>query len=230
MKLTKMALFAATAAIAAMMFIGASTASATGPWISICKKIELLNCTAANRVTHPLKGKIRFLLGKGFFLSAFKIECASGLGESSSIESQQNGSIKGSLESLSFTACSGGCTTMTVRTPQAFEINMEVEATESWRMKLANAKILFSGCTFGVECEFEGTLNLKVGMDATGAFTDPAGTSFNLIKGSAFLCGSTMKWEEGRTRFDWVLDQAPTPTVHQNVTPSLIGKALIITA
>jgi hypothetical protein len=227
MKLAKLVILAATATIAAMAFIGASTASATAPWIARCKKVELLNCTAANRVTHPAKGKLRLLLGISIFGFAFKVECASGQGESDSIESQQSGAIKGTLESLSFVNCTGGCTKVTVRTPQAFELNMETEAFESWRLKLANAKVNLSGCTFGVECEFEGTLNLKVGMDAEGSFADPEGASFNLIKGSAFICGSTGKWETGRMRFDWVLSSG---TVHKNVTPSLIGKALIITA
>jgi hypothetical protein len=227
MKLAKLVMLAATAAAVTMAFIGASTASATPPWIARCKTPTLLNCTAANRVTHPLLGKLRFLLGEGFFQFAFKITCKSGLGESNSIESEQEKALKGTLESLTLTGCSGGCTTITVRTPQAYEINMETEATESWRLKASNAKVNFSGCTFGVECEFEGNFNLKLGMDATGAFTDPEGTSLNLIKGSAFLCGSTGKWETGRTRFDWVLDGG---VVHQNVTPSLIGANLIITA
>jgi hypothetical protein len=226
MKFIKMALLAATAAVAAMAFIGASSASATPTWMTFCKTPELLNCATANRVTHPLLGKIRALAGKGFFLSAFKIECASGEGESNSIESQQNGAIKGSLQTLTFKECTGGCTTVTVRTPQAVELNMENE-TAGWRLKANNGKVLFSGCTFGVECEFEGNLNFEVQMDATGAFVEPKGTSFNLIKGSAFLCGSTGKWETGQTRFDWVLDGG---TVHKNVTPSLIGANLIVTA
>jgi hypothetical protein len=226
MKLIKMALLAATAAVAAMALIGASTASATGPWMTFCKKAELLNCTEANRVTHPLLGKLRFLLGEGFFLSGFKITCKSGEGESNSIESQQNGSIKGTLEILTFTECSGGCTTITVRTPLAFELKMEGE-TGGWREVLFGWKVNFSGCTFGVECEYEGASNLGVQMDATSAFVEPSGTSFTLIKGSVILCGVTIKWETGVTRFDWVLDGG---TVHQNVTPSLFGKSLIVTA
>jgi hypothetical protein len=230
MKLIKMALLAATAAVAATALIGASTASATGPWIAICKKAELLNCTAANRVKHPLLGRIRGLLGETSFLSNFKITCTSGLGESNLIESQQSGSAKGTYEVLgNLTGCAGGCMTVGVRTPQSVELNMEAEATESWRAKSSNLKVLFSKCTFGVECEFESNLNVKVQMDGTGAFTEPEGAVFALIKGSAFLCGSAGKWETGRMRFDWVLDDA-SGTTHQNVTPSLIGKSLIITA
>jgi hypothetical protein len=223
-----MALLAATAAVAAMAFISASTASATAPWIGLCKAQELLNCANANLIEHPLEGKLRFLVGKGFILSNFKIECESGEGESNEIEAQQETSFKGTLESLTFAGCAGGCKTITVRTPQAFEINMETELGEDWRFKLSNMKILFSGCTFGVECEFEGTLNLKVQMDEAGAYADPGGATFIRIKGSALLCGSTLKWEEGRTRFDWVLDDE-AKTTHKNLWPSLIGKSLIAT-
>ena len=73
--------------------------------------------------------------------------------------------------------------------------------------------VKFSECTFGVTCEFEGTPHLKVQMDEEGAYTDPEGTAFTRIEGSALLCGSTGKWEEGRTRFDWVLDDG---TVHDH--------------
>jgi hypothetical protein len=237
MRLIKMALLAATAAVVAMAFIGASTASATGPWIGFCKEATkpaevLLNCKSGVFIKHPLKGQIRALAGKGFFLSNFKIECTSGEGESNAVESQQETNFEGTLESLTFTGCTGGCNTVTVGTPIAVTLNMETEAGEDWRLKAANAKVLFSGCTFGVECEFEGNLNLKVQMDEEGAYTDPEGAAFTRIKGSGLLCGNTGKWEEGRTRFDWVLDDNVDPkkaTVHKNVWPSLIGANLIKT-
>ena len=192
-------------------------------WIGLCKAQELLNCAKANLIKHPLKGKIRALAGKGFFLSNFKIECSSGEGTSSEIESQQETSFKATLESLTFAGCSGGCKKVEVKVPQAFEINMETEGGEDWRLKSSNAKVAFSECTFGVPCEFEGTLNLKVLMDAEGAYIDPEGTKFQRIEGSKLLCGESGKWEEGRTRVDWVLDDA-TPTVHKGIWPSLTGE------
>jgi hypothetical protein len=223
MKLIKVALLAATAVVTAMAFIGASTASATPTWIGICKNAELLNC--ANLVKHPLLGKILALAGPGTFKSNFEISCTSGHGLSNAIQSQQNESFTGTLEELTFTGCSGGCNTVTVLTPQAVLLGME-NATEGWKLKAVSARVNFSGCTFGVECEFEGTLDLPISMDATGAYVDPLGAKFELIKGSKLLCGVTGKWESGRTRFDWVLDDA-TPTRHLNVTPSLIGANLI---
>ena len=224
MRLIKMALLAATATVVATAFIGASTASATGPWIGLCKAQELLNCAKANLIKHPLKGRFLLSLGKGFSQFNFKIECTSGTGKSNEIEAQQEASFKGTLESLTVTGCSGGCKKIEVKTPQAFEINMETEAGADWRLKLANAKVAFSECTFGVTCEFEITLNLKLQMDAEGAYADPEGAKFQRIKGSALLCGETGKWEEGRTRLLWTLTDG---TAHKNIWPSLIGKSLI---
>jgi hypothetical protein len=232
MKPIKMTLLAATAAVAAMAFIGASMASATPPWIGVCKNAELLKC--ANLVKHPLLGDILALASEGTFKGGFEITCKEGMGLSNQIESQQNGAFKGNLISLTFEPCSGGCEKVTVITPIAVEINMETEATESWRLKAAAAKVAFSKCTFGVECEFEGNLNLKLRMDALGAYTDPKEDKevdkkpdeFKLIKGSKLLCGEKGTWESGRTRFDWVLDDV-AKTTHVHVTPSLIGAKLI---
>jgi hypothetical protein len=223
MKLIKMALLAATAAVAAMAFIGASSASATPPWIGICKNAELLNC--ANLVKHPLLGRILALAGEGTFKSSFSITCKSGHGKSNEIESQQNGSFKGTLEELKFSECSGGCEEVEVIVPQAVEIKM-ISATGEWLLFFSNAKVNFLKCTFGVTCEFEGTLDIPVSMDALGAYVDPLGAEFKLIKGSKLLCGATGKWESGRTRFDWLLDDAGK-TTHVHVTPSLIGANLI---
>jgi hypothetical protein len=224
MKLIKLTMLAAIAAIAAMAFIGASTASATPPWISICKKAELLNC--ANRVTHPLLGRIIPLAGKGFFQATIKVECTSGKGESNEIESQQEKEITGKLEKLNFTGCTG-CPTVVV-TPVAVKLNMAAENEGDWNLSANNAVVEFKGCLGGfVNCTFEGNLNLKVQMDATGAFADPEGAKFTLIKGPE-ACGLTGKWETGRTRFDWQLET--TKVIHENVSPSLIGAKLIPTA
>ena len=228
MRLIKMALLAATATVAVMAFVGTSAALATGTWIGLCKAAELLNCAKANLIKHPLKAKLRILVNKGFFLSNLKVSCELGLGESNLVEAQQQASFKGSLEIFKFIGCSGDCSVVMVRTPQPVEINMETEAGSDWRLKAANMKVAFSSCVFGGECEFEGTLNLKVQMDGEGAYADPEGAAFTLIKGSALLCGATGKWETGRMRFDWVLDNDPV-TVHKNITPSLIGKSLVAT-
>ena len=209
MRLIKMALLATTAAVAATAFIGASTASATENWIAVCLSEELLDCV--NLAAHPLEGQIRALAGPGLFKANFNIECEKGTGESNKIESQQETALKGTLEKLDFEkTCTGGCKEVEVKTPQAVEINM-TEAKGDWRLKSKNAKVAFSECTFGITCEFEGTLHLKVQMDAEGAYTDPEGGGIHPHQRQrAPLCGNTGKWEKGRTRFDWVLERCDT--------------------
>jgi hypothetical protein len=160
-------------------------------------------------------------VGKGFFASAFKIECASGSGETNLVESQQSGSFTASLEKLSFSSCSGGCTVVKVTTPQEVLLGMETDEGDDWRLKASNVKVAFSGCAFGVECEYEATLSLKAQMDAEGAFADPEGASFKLIRGSKILCGESGKWETGRTRLSWKLDDE-AGTTHKVVYPSLL--------
>jgi hypothetical protein len=226
MKLIKLTLLAATAAVVAMAFIGGSAASAASkhPWIAICFEQKLLQC--ASRPKHPLLGKLRLLISISLFKAGFSIECQSGEGETNEVESQQpSESFKTTLETVTAKECSGGCKAVKVITPQLAEGTMESEAEESWRLKSNNAKVEFSECSFGVKCKFEGNLNFKIGMDSEGDFADPEGTSFKLIEGSKLLCGETGKWESGRIRFDWVLDGG---VVHKNVWLSLVAELVKI--
>jgi hypothetical protein len=227
MKLVKLTMLAATAAVAVMAFIDVSTAFATPPWIAVCLKQELLSCAKGNLVKHPLLGRIAVTAGVNTFASNFKIECTKASGESSLVESQQNGNAKRVYETLGIVECTGGCKKVQVFIPQTVELNMETEATESWRAKSNNLKVKFSECTFGVECKFEANLNLRIQMNEEGAFTEPEGTIFKLIEGSKFLCGETGKWETGRTKYSWVLDDA-AKTTFKSIWPSLIGKELIV--
>jgi hypothetical protein len=227
MRLIKLTLLAATAAVAATAFIGASSASAVvHPWWAICFENSLLGC--ANRPKHPLLGRIVPVVGRGRFVSNFEIECEKGSGKSNEIESQQKGSaFTGTLEELNFVGCEGGCKKVKVITPQAVELNMETEGLETYRLKSNNAKVEFFECTFGVKCKFEGNLNLKVQMDSEGYFVDPEGTKFTLIEGSKLLCGATGSWESGRTRIGWQLDDA-LHTVHFPVWIPLVQELVLV--
>jgi hypothetical protein len=227
MKLIKLTLLAAIAAVSATAFIGASTASALHPWYHICAENTLLGC--AKRVKHPLLGRIVPVVGPGLFKAGFEIKCTKGAGKSNLVSSQQENAFKATLEELNFSECSGGCTKVKVITPQAVELNMATDGGSDYRLKSNNAKVEFFECTFGVKCKFEGNLNLAVGMDAEGYFADPAGTAFSLIEGSAFLCGSTGKWESGRTRIGWQLDDV-AGTVHFPVWIPLVAELVEVTA
>jgi hypothetical protein len=241
MKLVKLTLLAAIASIAAMAFIGASSASATPTWIAICGKMQLLNCENQWLVKHPLPGRLIALVGPGKFNAGFvTVECASGEGWSTEMESQQNkgekgGEFLGTLEKLTFgteaSKCKG-CTGVEVKTPQNVVLNMETE-TGGWRLKTETTpgKVKFTGCPLSQFCTYEGTLNLEVQMNETdGAFVEPKGTEFSKVAAeSTSLCAEKGKWESGKTTFHWELnDKAfPNGTRHKNIFPSLIGKELI---
>jgi hypothetical protein len=247
MKLVKLTLLAATAAIAAMAFIGASSASATPPWIAICGKLQLLNCENQWLVKHPLLGRLIALAKPGKFNAGFvTVECASGEGNStqekekaeSGIESEQNkgekgGEFEGTLEKLTFAGCKG-CTGVAVKTPQLVKLNMETE-TGGWRLKANGAKVKFTGCPLSQSCTYEGNLNLPIEDHISkeppeDAVANPNGAEFKKVAAeSTSLCAEAGKWETGLTLFDWELDDKafPNGTRHVGVSPSLIGKALI---
>jgi hypothetical protein len=230
MKLVKLTLLAITAAIAAMAFIGASSASAFPGWIASCAKPQLLNCEGKWLVKHPLPGRFIPLVGPGKFNSGFvTVECEKGEGRSNEIESEQNKEFKGTLEELGFSGCKG-CTGVKVTTPQKVVLNMETE-TGGWRLKTETTpgKVEFTGCPFGTTCFYEGEINLEVQMDEEGSFADPKGLELKRGAGSGALCAEKGKWESGRMRWDWELDDFKFPfgTRHVNITQSLIGPNLI---
>jgi hypothetical protein len=227
MKLVKLTMSAA----AAMVFIGASSVSATPTWIGLCKTATLLNCAKANLVKHPLLGRLIPLVGPGKFNAGFvTIECEGGTGNSNQIEAQQNKEFTGTIESLTFASCKG-CTAVAVVTPQAVLLKMNSEAGE-WRLQANNAKVKFTGCPLGQFCTYEAVLDLEVQMNATDALVEPKGFEFKRVTAeSTALCSEKGKWETGTTLFDWELDDAgfPNGTRHKGVTPSLIGAILIKT-
>jgi hypothetical protein len=228
MKIVKLTLLAAIAAVAAMAFIGASSASATPPWIAVCGKAQLLNCENQWLVKHPLLGRIIDLAGPVVDNFGFvTVKCSSGEGHSNEVESEQSGEFKGTLEALSFAGCTS-CTSLTLLTPQAFSLSMETE-TGGWRLTLNNVRLQAMGCPLSQLCTYEGNLNMEIQMNETEAFTEPKGTEFKKVEPSTSLCAASGKWETGKATFDWELDNAtfPNGTRHKNVFPSLIGKELI---
>jgi hypothetical protein len=228
MKIVMLTLLAATAAVAATAFIGASSASATPPWLGWCIVPQLLNCTKENLVKHPLLGRVLTEAGPGKFNAGFvTVECESGMGTSNEIEAEQEKEFKGTLESLTFSGCKG-CTGVAVKTPQAVVLNMETE-TGGWRLKANGSKVKFTGCPLSQSCTYEGNLNLEGQMDETSMFVEPKGAEFKKVSAeSTSLCAETGKWETGKTRTKWILDNPPTDTTH-NVWMSLIGANLIKT-
>jgi hypothetical protein len=235
MKLLKLTMLAATTTLAASAFIGASSASAVGthPWTALCDAQELLLCPTANLIKHSLLGRARLLTGPSEFNGGSVVfKCTSGEGESTEpgVESQQKQNpetaatvpteaFKANLGTLTFAGCTG-CTGFTFTTPQPVVLWMGTALGNDWWLTANSTRFKLTGCTFGSTCTYEGNLKFKLQMDAEGAFFDPEGAELKRIEGSA-LCAEKGKWESGRTRLDWKLDDAKS-SVHQKVWPSLL--------
>jgi len=221
MKLVKLTMLAVTAALAASASIGAPSASAiTHKWGALCDAQQLLLCEASHLIKHPLLGKVRLLMGEAAFNAGFvTIKCSSGEGETNAVESQQLEAFGSTLESLTFAGCSG-CTGIAVTVPQVIKLTMETEGGEAWALKAEGSKVKFSGCPFGTTCTYQGNLNFKVQMDAEGSFSDPEGKELSLVEGGG-LCAAASKWQSGRTRVDWKLDDAKG-SIHTKIWPTLL--------
>jgi hypothetical protein len=233
MKIVKLTMLVATAAVATSAFIGAASASAvtSHKWIALCDSQQLLLCETTHLLKHPLLGNLRLLLGASEFNLGFvTLKCTSGEGETNAVESQQEQepettanvptkAFLAKLEKLTFAGCTG-CTAITVA-PVELHLWMKTGLADDWRLNALNYKLTFSGCPFGTTCIYEGNLEFSVQMDAEGAFYDPEGKEFKRGAGSGALCAATGKWTSGRTRFDWKLDDIKG-SVHKNVWPTLL--------
>jgi hypothetical protein len=244
MKLVKLVMLAATAAVAASAFIGASSASAvTHPWIALCDEPVLLLCPPTHLMKHPLLGRFLLLTGPGEFNAGFvAVKCESGMGDTNEVESQQKQepetttvvpktAFLSKLESLTFKGCTG-CTGVSVAPTETHlwhegPENIE-KINETWWLTSLNSKVKFTGCPFGATCNYEGELKFKVQMDAKGAFANPEGKEFVRGEGSSGLCAEKGKWTSGETRVDWRLDDKIEQTdktlgsIHNNITPTLL--------
>jgi len=235
MKLLKLTMLAATAAVAASAFIGASSASAlegSHKWIALCDAQELLLCKTEHLLKHPLEGKALLLAGPGEFNAGFvTVKCTSGHGATNFAASQQEQepettttvptkAFLATLELLTFEGCSG-CTNVAVTTGITLHLWMTTGlGTGDWRLTALNSEVTFSGCPFGATCTYTGNLDFNVKMDAEGSFADPEGKEFTFSKGSG-LCAATGKWTSGRTRVDWKLDDTKG-SIHKVVYPTLL--------
>jgi len=226
MKLVKLTMLAATAALAGSAFIGASSASAvTHPWYAVCLGgvTPLLLCEVGQLAKHPLLGRFEIAVGPGKFNSGFvTVECEKGTGISNEVESQQNGAFKATLESLAFTGCKG-CTGVKVTTPQNVVVNMATDGGNDYRLKTETTpgKVEFSGCPFGTTCFYEGELDFEVQMNEKGVFVEPKGKELKKGAGSGSLCAATGKWESGTATVGWLLDDLKH-SIHPNIWISLL--------
>jgi hypothetical protein len=193
---------ALVAGLAAMAFVGASSASA---------KIDM--CTAWNLATPPAAltkaecekagGTVTNLLNKLLLIKAVASNpvlkgtinetCET---SETSVMNFGNGEaegLKGKVEELSFTGNCSPCSTVTTTPPYAGALVME---GEEYFLESAGSATL-SGCTFGVKCKFGTTgVKLKLAYNTGMAMNEFRAEEevLKLEEGSKFLCGATGKW------------------------------------
>lgn len=227
MKIVRLTALTTTAAVAAMAFVGASSASAvTHPWYASCRQPELVLCATANLVKHPLLGRrVIRPLAPIAFSGVLSEKCTEGNGKSSEFESQSEKPFEWKLEELIFSGCEP-CTKAEAVKGVSVTEGMETDGGSDWTFKANNFALKFIGCPFGVSCKFEANLNLGIQMNEAESFFEPKGVEFKLTEGSAAFCGSTMKWTSGKTTFFRLLDDVGDtlhriwPTLLANLTPA----------
>jgi hypothetical protein len=200
-KSTKIFGFAVMAAIAAMAIVGASAASAgIHESIGFCQENKPLLCT--NTFGVPTGGATVFLAeaknatlkNNAFFSTAETCEVSK---TAVSTKETMNKPLPGEVTELTFTGCSGPCTTATAKgLPWKGELSMSGEST--WALLAKEGKVLLSGCTFGTSCEYgvpAGGLTLTGEDEAAGGVVKANGVSVAYKAGSGeFVCGSTGTW------------------------------------
>ncbi len=199
MKFIKMLGLAMVAACAVTAFVGASTASAVPhSEIGFCKANEGLLCAAGNLLgagtlkAHSAKAELK---NNAFFSTAETCESDVTL----TAAAVDKNPIKGTVTALTFTNCTGPCTTAkATNLPWEGELKMATVGGTTYELFTKKGGALLSGCTFGTTCEYgvpaAGT-TLTGENSAEGGVFKAAGVSLDYKSGSgSFVCGSTGTW------------------------------------
>jgi len=189
MRLIKMFGLAMVAAVAAMAFLGAGTASAT-----LCK-INQSPCSAENQypahttlITHSNKA---ILKSNGF--SGTTVECKS----TATLlhEKIEGGILKGKVTSLLWEECKG-CTKATTTTLPTFDD--KATGGGNGTITFLNTVVVLEGCPLGAKCTAsakEATMSLTGGTFPNGT---AKGTANNIkVEMSGFGCGTEGTWNAG---------------------------------
>ncbi len=205
MKLLKMLGLSMVAACALMAFVGAGTASAgIHESIGFCSANEPLLCATANLYSVPAGGSLRLLAeAKNATLSNnafFKTAETCGVSKTAVLVSEvMNNPIPGKITELTFTGCTGPCTTATAQgLPWKGNLSMSEVGGTKYSLLAEEGKVLLSGCTFGTQCEYgvpAGGLTLVGENTAEGGVVKANGVAVTYKGGSGeFVCGSTGTW------------------------------------
>ncbi len=197
MRLIKMLGLSMVAACAVMAFIGAGTASAgIHESIGFCKANEGLLCAAGNLLAAgTLKAhsaKVEFK--NNAFFSTPEI-CESDV--SVVAAAVMRNPIKLTTSSLTFTNCTGPCTTAkATNLPWEAELKMLTPGGTTYELFTKKFSVLFDGCTFGTLCEYGAPaagITLSGENSAEGGTIKAAGVTLEYKRGSgSFVCGSTL--------------------------------------
>ena len=163
MKLIKMFGLAAVAAIAAMAFIGAGTASA-----ELCTANEE-PCAAGNVLPNNSEIKSSLETGtKAILKGALEIECSVSTVNGKSTQAGNNDPVSGLIEAATWTTCSPNCTVKAEALNWTSSIKRTGDKTGTLTVSNPKVKItcLFISCTFTA---VGGTVTLDVeDTEATG--------------------------------------------------------------
>lgn len=176
------------AALAAMAFMGAGTASAT----KLCS-VNTSPCPAGNTYGKGTAIKAQLTPGTNSVMSSgfVTISCSSSTMSGKTTSEGGAGAVTGEISSVTWKNCTsnlGSCTATALNTPWKVEVS---GSGGSGTMSVSNPGGKFT-CG-GVTCEYAAS---KASVSANGgspATIKASGVSFSKIGGS-FLCSSTASW------------------------------------
>ena len=182
MRLVKMLGLAMVAAVAAMAFVGAGTASAN--------ETKLTWCTNNNALCQG-KDVLKLITAKAtnpVLLGNLNQECETSTTMTTE-ESATTTTISGVVDELTFSNCKP-CTTVTTSPPY--------KASISGTTMTSGGSATFKNCPFGINCKFGASkIELELVMSAENRLEKIVASKepLSLEEGSAFFCGSTGEWD-----------------------------------
>jgi hypothetical protein len=197
-KTIKMFGLVAAAVVAAMAFIGSSTAAAAEHGgIGLCKANEPLLCAEGNLVKVPSGGSIDVLTtAEAPVLKGTLTEkCNTSTSTFNTSEEMKN-PVVGQVTELTFTGSCTPCSTVkTLGLPYEGKLSMAEEGEAGDWVLTSSGGAELSGCTFGVTCKFEGTGVTLLGKNtASGLEFKAEEEELKQTGGSTLFWGSTGKW------------------------------------
>lgn len=186
------------AAIAAMAFIGSSTAAAEiHEGIGLCKANEPILCKAGNLITVPSGGSIDVsMTAEAPILKGTLTEKCNTSATTFNTTEEDKNPVLGHVTALSFSgACTPCSTVKTLGLPYEAKLSMTEPGETGDYVLTSSGGAELSGCTFGVTCKFEGTGVTLLGKNTTSGIEFKAEEEeLKQTGGSALFCGSVGKW------------------------------------